>query len=223
LPAGPSERGDYVQAGKALYNQVLQQDPGNTERTLGQIESLISASKQLPAARQQLTQFSPVAGTRVECFPASGAWPMPGRRRRARQSSAPCSLELLQSSQAEPVVYRDAARLMPTKEPQQALDYYAKSMAGAGLISPEQASPRDNRAMTLASRAKTMTSGWPSSLRSDVDELYQRQTRPCICIPTMAGAPTTLPGTSDTDTRTTILQLDLPVAGWHRVGCVQNS
>ena len=55
------ERGDYEQA-QNLYSQVLKKEPGNTDARLGQIETLI-ASKQLPSARQQLTQFTPAPGT----------------------------------------------------------------------------------------------------------------------------------------------------------------
>ena len=128
--------------------------------------------------------------------------------------------ELLKTPQADPLMYRDAARLISAKQPQQALDYYAKSMAGQGLITPEQASPRDNRAMTLASRAKDNDDWMASSLRSDVDELYQRQ-NPTLHLYTDYGwrSDDASKGTSDTDTRTRILQLDLPIAdgkGWVR-------
>jgi len=212
-----SERGDYNQAG-TLYNQVLQQDPDNASARLGQIESLISAG-QLPAARQQLTQFKPVAGTELSASEQrrlANAWSQVGEPEKA----SALFTELLKNPQAEPVVYRDAARLISTKEPQQALDYYAKGMAGAGLITPEQASPRDDRAMTLASRAKDNDEWLPSSLRSDVDELYQRQ-NPTVHLYTDYGwrSDDASKGTSDTDTQTTILQLDLPVVdgtGWLR-------
>ena len=212
-----SERGDYNQAG-TLYNQVLQQDPDNASARLGQIESLISAG-QLPAARQQLTQFKPVAGTELSASEQrrlANAWSQVGEPEKA----SALFTELLKNPQAEPVVYRDAARLISTKEPQQALDYYAKGMAGAGLITPEQASPRDDRAMTLASRAKDNDEWLPSSLRSDVDELYQRQ-NPTVHLYTNYGwrSDDASKGTSDTDTQTTILQLDLPVVdgtGWLR-------
>ena len=110
-------------------------------------------------------------------------------------------------------MYRDAARLMSAREPQKALDYYAKSMAAAGLITPEQGNPRDNRAMTMASREKDDDQWLARSLRSDVDELYQRQ-NPTVHLYTDYGwrSDDASAGTSDTDTRTTILQLDLPVA-----------
>ena len=95
---------------------------------------------------------------------------------------------------------------------QLALDYYAKSMAGAGLLSEEDANPRDNRALTLASRAKDSDQWLERSLRSDVDALYQRQT-PTVHLYTDYGwrADDASEGTSDTDTQTTILQADLPV------------
>ena len=121
--------------------------------------------------------------------------------------------ELLKSPQADPLMYRDAARLMSAKQPQQALDNYAKAMASAGLLTPAQANPRDNRAMTLASREKDDDQWLACSLRSDVDELYQRQ-NPTLHLYTDYGwrADNASPGTSDTDTQTTIVQLDLPIA-----------
>ena len=204
------ERGDYVQA-QSLYSQVLKKDPGNTEAQLGQIETLI-ASKQLPAARQQLVQFSPAAGTPLtpsQQRRVANAWAGVGEPDKAQAIYA----QLLQSPQVDPLMYRDAARLNAAKDPQQALDYYAKSMAAAGLIEPGQANPRDNRAMTLASREKDDDQWLARSLRSDVDELYQRQT-PTLHLYTDYGwrSDDASAGTSDTDTRTTILQLDLPVA-----------
>ena len=204
------ERGDFEQA-QSLYGQVLKKDPGNTGARLGQIETLI-ANRQLPAARQQLAQFNPAPGTVLtssEQRRVANAWVAVGEPDKARAIYA----QLLKSPQADPLVYRDAARLMSVKEPQQALDYYAKSMATAGLITPEQANPRDNRAMTMASREKDDDQWLARSLRSDVDELYQRQ-NPTVHLYTDYGwrSDNASAGTSDTDTRTTILQLDLPVA-----------
>ncbi|MEC4167889.1 MULTISPECIES: cellulose synthase complex outer membrane protein BcsC [unclassified Pseudomonas] len=204
------ERGDFEQA-QSLYGQVLKKDPANTGARLGQIETLI-ANRQLPAARQQLAQFNPAPGTVLtssEQRRVANAWVAVGEPDKARAIYA----QLLKSPQADPLVYRDAARLMSVKEPQQALDYYSKSMAAAGLITPEQANPRDNRAMTMASREKDDDQWLARSLRSDVDELYQRQ-NPTVHLYTDYGwrSDNASAGTSDTDTRTTILQLDLPVA-----------
>lgn len=204
------ERGDFEQA-QSLYGQVLKKDPANTGARLGQIETLI-ANRQLPAARQQLAQFNPAPGTVLtssEQRRVANAWVAVGEPDKARAIYA----QLLKSPQADPLVYRDAARLMSVKEPQQALDYYAKSMAAAGLITPEQANPRDNRAMTMASREKDDDQWLARSLRSDVGELYQRQ-NPTVHLYTDYGwrSDNASAGTSDTDTRTTILQLDLPVA-----------
>lgn len=204
------ERGDFARA-QTLYAQVLTKEPDNTNARLGQIETLI-ASKQLPAARQLLAQFKPAPGvvlTPAQQRRVANAWTDVGEPDKARAMYA----ELLKTPQADPLMYRDAARLISATEPQQALDYYAKSMAGAGLLAPEQASPRDDRAMTMASREKDDDQWLARSLRSDVDELYQRQ-NPTLHLYTDYGwrSDNASQGTSDTDTRTTILQLDLPVA-----------
>ena len=203
------ERGDYEQA-QNLYSQVLKKEPGNTDAQLGQIETLI-ASKYLLSARQQLTQFTPAPGTPLtpsQQRRVANAWAAVGEPDKAQAIYA----QLLQSPQADPLMYRDAARLIAAREPQQALDYYAKSMAAAGLITPEQGNPRDNRAMTMASREKDDDEWLARSLRSDVDELYQRQ-NPTVHLYTDYGwrSDDASKGTSDTVTQSTILQLDLPV------------
>lgn len=204
------ERHDYREA-QNLYSRVLQKDPGNTDARLGQIETLI-ATQQFEPARQQLSQFKPVAGSVLppsDQRRVANAWTAVGEPEKASAIYA----ELLKSPQADPLIYRDAARLISAKQPQQALDYYAKSMASAGLLTPEQANPRDNGAMTLASREKDDDPWLPRSLRSDVDELYQRQ-NPTLHLYTDYGwrSDKASQGTSDTDTQTTILHLDLPIA-----------
>ena len=210
LAGWAQERKDFPQAQK-LYAQVLRQDPGNTDARLGQIETLID-SQQLDAARRQLEPFKPAPGTPLtpaQQRQVANAWAAVGEPDKAQALYA----ELLKSPQADPLMYRDAARLMSAKQPQPALDNYAKGMASAGLLTPAQANPRDNRAMTLASREKDDDPWLARSLRSDVDELYQRQ-NPTLHLYTDYGwrADDASPGTSDTDTRTTILQLDVPIA-----------
>ena len=204
------EREDYAQAQK-LYAQVLRETPDNTDARLGQIETLIN-TRQLDAARRQLEQFKLAPGeslTPTQQRLVANAWAEVGEPDKAQALFA----ELLKTPQDDPTIYRDAARLMSAKQPQKALDYYAKGMAGAGLITPEQANPRDNRAMTLASREKDDDEWLERSLRSDVDALYQRQ-NPTLHLYTDYGwrADDASAGTSDTDTQTTILQLDLPIA-----------
>ncbi|MES2869742.1 MAG: cellulose synthase complex outer membrane protein BcsC [Pseudomonadota bacterium] len=204
------ERGDHRTA-QTLYSQVLQKQPDNTEAQLGQIETLI-ATKQLALARQQLTRFKPAAGiplTSADQRRIANAWLALDEPEKA----SALYTELLKTPQTDPLLYRDAARLMSAKQPQQALDNYARSMANAGLLTPQQANPRDNRAMTLASRKKDDDDWLASSLRSDVDELYQRQ-NPTIHLYTDFGwrSDSASQGTSDMQTRTDILQLDLPIA-----------
>lgn len=203
------ERGDDATA-QMLYRQVLQQAPENIGARLGLIETLI-ADQQLTLARQQLALLN--TATRNDLQPwqqrrIANAWADVGEPDKARGLYA----QLLSTPQTDPLIYRDAARLLSNTEPQRALDYYAKSMASAGLLTDAQASPRDNRAMTLASRAKDTDQWLERSLRSDVDELYQRQT-PTVHLYTDYGwrADDASEGTSDTDTRTTIVQADLPI------------
>ena len=210
LAGWAQERNDHREA-QRLYDLVLQRQPDNTQAQLGHIETLI-ALQQLEAARQALGRFKPGSDTPLTASDQrrlANAWVAAG----APDKATALYTELLKTPQTDPLIYRDAARLMAPKQPQQALDTYAKSMAAAGLLTPEQAAPRDNRAMTLASREKDNDDWLASSLRSDVDELYQRQ-NPTLHLYTDYGwrSDSASQGTSDTDTRTTILQLDLPVA-----------
>lgn len=63
---------------------------------------------------------------------------MPGPKWSEPDKAQALFAQLLKNPQDDPTIYRDAARLMSAKQPQQALDYYAKGMAGAGLITPER-------------------------------------------------------------------------------------
>lgn len=102
---------------------------------------------------------------------------------------------------------------MAKDQPRQALDNYARSMAAAGLLTPAQASPRDDRALTRASREQD-SDGWlPRSLRSDVDKLY-RQQNPTITLYHDYGWRTdnSASGLSRLVTQTSILRVDAPLA-----------
>jgi hypothetical protein len=86
-------------------------------------------------------------------------------------------------------------------------------MAAAKMIEPQQAEPRDNRAMTLASRAKDSDGWMPRSIRSDVDELYQKQNPTVNLYHDLAWrTDNSSSGVSDLTTQTTILRIDAPVA-----------
>jgi len=80
-----------------------------------------------------------------------------------------------QQTQPDPLLRRDAARLVAANDPQRALDLYAAAMADAQLLNREAVEPRDDRALTYASRAKDTDDWLARSLRSDVDELYQQR------------------------------------------------
>lgn len=202
------QRGDQLQA-ETYYRQVLQREPRNAEAQLGLIETLI-ARGQLAPAQSALEELAvPANAPAAYQRRLANAWTRVNQPDKARALYA----RLLETPQSDPLLYRDAARLMSRQQPQQALDNYARSMAAASLIDPAQANPRDDRAMTLASRAKDADEWLPRSLRSDVDTLYQEQNPTVHLYHDFAWrTDNSSSGISDLTTQTTILRLDAPIA-----------
>ena len=203
-----AQREDHAQA-DSYYRRVLRVQPQNAEAQLGLIEALIAMGR-IAQARTNLEKVvvAPLAPASWQRRLAN-AWSAVGNPDKASAIFA----GLLKTPQTDPLIYRDAARLMAKDQPQQALDNYARSMAAAGLIAPAQASPRDNVAMTEASRAKDADEWMPRSLRSDVDELYKQQNPTVNLYRDFAWRnDNTAPGISDLTTQTTILRIDSPFA-----------
>lgn len=201
--------GDSTQA-QADYRKALEREPQNSEARLGLIEALI-ASGDTHAAHRELETLKPTQDPAYQRRMAN-AWAAVGEPDKAGDMFA----QLMKSPQRDPLVYRDAARLMARQQPQQALDNYAKAMAAAGLLTPAQAEPRDDRALTLASREKDSDDWMQRSLRSDVDELYQKQTPTVNLYHDYAWrTDNSSAGTSDLTTQTTIVRVDAPIAEGH--------
>ena len=203
-----AQREDHTEA-ESYYRKVLKAQPQNAEAQLGLIEALIAMGR-IPEARTDLEKNVVTPSTLApRQRRLANAWSAVGDNSKANALFA----NLLKTPQTDPLIYRDAARLMARDRPQQALDNYARSMAAAGLISPAQASPRDNVAMTEASRAKNSDDWMPRSLRSDVDELYKQQNPTVNLYRDFAWrTDNTAPGISDLTTQTTILRIDSPFA-----------
>lgn len=203
-----SQRGDHAQA-EAFYRKVLQSEPEDTEGQLGLAETLIDSGRPQPARQVLEKIIPPAAPTPAWQRRFANAWSDVGDRDKAGTLFA----KMLDTPHSDPLIYRDAARLMAKQQPQQALDNYARGMAAAGLITASQGSPRDNLAMTEASRAKDSDTWMPRSLRSDVDELYQQQNPTVNLYHDFAWrTDNTSPGLSDLTTQTAILRIDAPLA-----------
>jgi len=203
-----AQREDYAEA-ESYYRKVLKVQPQNAEAQLGLIEAQI-ATGHIHQARAGLEKIvvspSAPAPWQRRLF---NAWSAVGEKDKASAMFA----NLLKTPQTDPLIYRDAARLMARDQPQQAMDNYARSMAAAGLISPAQANPRDNVAMTEASRAKDSDEWLARSLRSDVDELYKQQNPTVNLYHDFAWrTDNTAPGISDLTTQITIVRIDSPFA-----------
>lgn len=202
------QRGDLVQA-ESRYRKVLDSAPKNSEAQLGLSEVLIASGQPKAAKASLMAVTAPVPTDASFQRRLANAWAALGDKTRASEMFA----QLLKTPQSDPLVYRDAARLLSEEEPQRALDEYARSMGAAKMIEPQQAEPRDNRAMTLASRAKDSDDWLQRSLRSDVDELYQKQNPTVNLYHDFAWrTDNSSSGVSDLTTETTILRIDAPVA-----------
>ncbi|UVM70429.1 cellulose synthase subunit BcsC-related outer membrane protein [Pseudomonas alvandae] len=202
------QRGDRVQA-QTYYRQALLRDAQNAEAQLGLIETLI-ADGQMQPAQQRLEQMaSAPAASPDHLRRQANAWTAVGHPEKADALFA----QLLNTPQSDPLIYRDGARLMARQQPQVAFDQYARGMAAAGLLSPAQASPRDDRALTLASREKDSDDWLSRSLRQEVEGVYQQQNPTVHLYHDIAWrSDNTTPGVSDLLAQTSILRIDAPVA-----------
>ena len=202
------QRGDLVQA-ESRYRKVLSSAPKNPEAQLGLSEVLIARGQPDAAKVSLMAVTAPVPIDASFQRRLANAWASLGDKTRANALFA----QLLKTPQSDPLVYRDAARLLSREEPGRALDDYARSMGAARMIEPQQAEPRDNRAMTLASRAKDSDDWMKRSIRRDVDELYQQQNPTVNLYHDFAWrTDNSSSGVSDLTTQTTILRIDAPLA-----------
>ncbi len=189
--------------GQIRHRQALQQ----AEAQLGAIEMLI-VNGQTRSAQQKLERLAEPPAEPDYRRRLANAWAAVGQSEKAKALFD----QLLSSPQTDPLVYRDGARLLAEEQPQRALDHYAHAMAAAGLLSPAQAEPRDDRALTRASRKNDADDGVSGSLRSEVDTLYQQQ-NPTVNLyhDFTWRTDDNTPGLSDLTTQTTFLRIDAPI------------
>ncbi|MFJ4441198.1 cellulose synthase complex outer membrane protein BcsC [Pseudomonas sp. NPDC089422] len=203
-----AQRGDHRKA-LGYYQRVLQVQPQRAEARLGVMESWIAEGdlarvrQALDAQPLQLTDEQSDAQRRyAKVLVALG-----------EKEEAARLLEHVAARQTlpDPLLRRDAARLVAANDPQRALDLYAAAMADAQMISRSQASPRDDRVMTFASRAKDTDDWLARSLRSDVDELYQQRNTSVTLMHDYGWRKNDgTPGISRLSTQSTLLHVDTP-------------
>ena len=194
---------------RGYYQRVLAVQPGRPEARLGVIESAL-AEGNLAKARHMLTvQMPQLADDDSNAQRRLAAvWAALGEHDQAARL-----LDRIASQQPrpDPLLRRDAARLVAKDDPQRALDLYAAAMADAQLLDRAAASPRDDRALTLASREQEADDWLARSLRSDVDALYrQRNTHVTLMHDYGWRQDDGTPGTSELSTQSTLLHVDTP-------------
>lgn len=209
LASWSQEDGDYAKA-MANYNAVLRMDEHHFEARLGRLEVLMAQGR-TEAVRLALAQpdfdfqdQSTRAHRRVALL-----WQELGDADRARH--------ILQRrtsvvDEAEPLLFRDLARLTRDQDPQVALDLYAMAMRDADLLPAQAVQPqRDNVAFTRAMRVED-SDGWlERGVRREAEALYQRQNPVLTLHNDSWGRHDGTPGMSRLRANTTMVQLDYPV------------
>ncbi|WP_449430342.1 cellulose synthase complex outer membrane protein BcsC [Pseudomonas putida] len=203
-----SARGDQA-AARGYYQRVLQAQPQRPEAQLGLIETWVGEGD-LARARQALARQTPQFSDEQSNAQRRLAevWVALGEREKAATL-----LEHIASRQAQPdpMLRRDAARLVVANDQQRALDLYAAAMADAQLLERAAVAPRDDRALTRASREQDGDDWLARSLRSDVDELYrQRNTSVTLMHDYGWRKNDGTPGISRLSTQSTLLHVDTP-------------
>ncbi|WP_383697157.1 cellulose synthase subunit BcsC-related outer membrane protein, partial [Streptomyces sp. NPDC056465] len=214
-------RGDHAQA-LHYYQRVLAAQPDNVDAQLGRIQAWIG-SGDLASARRQMQDAPPQVADEATGQQRQLATIWTDLREDAKALAILRAL-LARRTAPDAQSWRDAARLVRRDDPQQALDMYAQAMADNGLLAPAQAAPRDNRALTLASRETAGDDWLRRSLRSDVETLYQQENPTLTVMQDPGRRSDGTPGISRLSRDTRIAHLDAPFAGglgWARIEQVQ--
>lgn len=201
-------RGEHGKA-RSYYQRVLVAQPGRPDARLGVMESAV-AEGNLQQARHMLgvkvPQFAADDGNAQRRLAA--VWTALGEH---DQAARLLDRIAAQQTRPDPLLRRDAARLVAQDDPQRALDLYAAAMADAQLLDRAAVAPRDDRSLTLASRERDGDDWLARSLRSDVDALYrQRNTHVTLMHDYGWREDDGTPGTSELSTQSTLLHVDTP-------------
>ncbi|WEK28051.1 MAG: cellulose synthase complex outer membrane protein BcsC [Candidatus Pseudomonas phytovorans] len=194
---------------RGYYERVLAIQPGRPEARLGVIESAVAEGYPAKARHMMTVQVPQLAADDSTAQRRLAAvWVALGEHDQAARLFDRIAA---QQPRPDPLLRRDAARLVAQGDPQRALDLYAAAMADAQLLDRAAASPRDDRALTLASREQDADDWLARSLRSDVDALYrQRNTHVTLMHDYGWRQDDGTPGTSELSTQATLLHVDTP-------------
>lgn len=203
------EEGNYPKA-LANYNAVLRMDKQNLDAQLGQWETWAAQGKS-EAVRHALSQpgFDYSAESTGTHRRVADLWVAVGDPVRARDV---LSQHASGVTGAEPLLFRDLARLTESENPQQALDLYARSMRDAKLLPAQALQPkRDNVAFTRAMRLED-TDGWlERGVRRDAQSLYEQQNPTLTVHNDHWWRSDGTRGMSRLSANTTMLQMDYPI------------
>lgn len=202
---------------------------GEPLRALEYLQRIPASAPEYPAARLGMVESWLASGRSAEARQALAALPaLPAAARNLRRREASAWLALGEMQQArprieallaeggepDPLLLREAARLQAATAPQAALDLYAQGLRDAGALPAAAAVPRDDRALTRASRAQDDDDWLRRSLRAEVEALYQQENPSLRLQHDHAWRNDDVTrGLSDLRQDTTMLQVELPLAG----------
>ncbi len=204
------DRRDYARA-QTLYADVLAATPNQPEARIGRVEAWLAAGRS-DEARRDLADIN-VASMQDDADRlrrVADAWLTLGE---PVQAGYWLQTALGTGAAPEPRVRRDLARLLARTDAHAALDEYALAMRDEGLLRPDDAMPRDDRALTRASREQDADDWLRRSLRSDVDALYRRENPTLTVFNDASRRSDGTPGISRLRRDTRIAHLDIPLAG----------
>jgi tetratricopeptide (TPR) repeat protein len=202
-------RGDYSQA-HAAYGRVLQREPNNQDARLGEIDAYLGENQQ-NEARRQLEFFDHTAVDSINSERRiADAWLQTGDQRRADKfyQSMRDTVSAQPPSPDNALVWRDLASYEgKMNRAEQALDDYRQAMLASGITT---ARPENNEEFTRLMRNQPDDDWLKRSIRSNADELYQRQNTTITLDHDYWGSSGTK-GISDLTAQTTMLEIDTPL------------
>lgn len=201
--------GDYAKA-LSNYNAVLRTDEQHVGARVGQWETWLAQGRteavQLALQQPGFDYQGESTGTHRR---VAELWRALGDHEQARTV---LQHRVAQVNDAEPLLFRDLARLTTDQDPQQALDLYARAMHDANMLPAQAVQPaRDNVAFTRAMRLEPGDTWLERGVRREAQTLYEQQ-NPTLTIHNDSWwRRDGTPGLSRLNANTTMVQLDYPI------------
>lgn len=204
-----ADAGDLDQA-QAVYAAILRDEPAQPDAYLAQMQ-LWAARGDWPHVKTALEHLpdSLQTGSRYQRSDLADLWFALGNRDAAIQTLQAS----LTSLGADPLLYRNLARLDAVDDEQKGLATYAAALRAAKLLPGQVDDPVDPAALTQATRAHADDDWLARSIRRETAALYQQQNPQLNVVNDYWFRNDGTPGMSRLHANTTITRLDFPLQG----------